>query len=93
MEESLQRLHTDHIELYQMHHIDREVEWYEIWSEFDRLYQSGKLIYVGSSNFSAYDIAVCNSYAREKHLLGLVSEQHRYNLFCRFPELEISAGL
>lgn len=89
VEDSLRRLNTDHIELYQMHHIDRNVSWCEIWGELDRLYNWGKITYVGSSNFSAYDIADCNSYARFTNRLGLVSEQHRFNLLCRLPELEI----
>lgn len=89
LEESLRRLQTDHIELYQMHHIDRTVNWYEIWSEMDRLYYTGRIVYTGSCNFTAYDLAICNSVANCRHSLGLVSEQHRYNLLCRLPELEI----
>ncbi len=90
IEESLLRLGTDRIELYQMHHTVQEVDWNEIWREMNRLYYDGRIIYVGSSNFSAYDIAVCNGVAKENgNTLGLVSEQHRYNLLCRLPELEI----
>lgn len=89
LDDSLRRLQTDHIELYQMHHIDRKANWHEIWSEMDRLYLSGKIIYTGSSNFTAYDLALCNSVANSRQSIGLVSEQHRYNLMCRLPELEI----
>lgn len=89
LEDSLRRLQTDHIELYQMHHIDRSVGWEEIWGEMNRLYNKGDIVYVGSSNFSAYDIADCNGWAKRNGQLGLVSEQHRYNLMCRLPELEV----
>lgn len=90
IEESMSRLCTDHIELYQMHHIVHDINWNEIWLEMNRLFQKGSILYVGSSNFPAYDIAVCNEFARANgNSLGLVSEQHRYNLLCRLPELEI----
>ena len=52
-EESLRRLQTDHIDLYQMHHIDRDTPWDEIWQALEVLVQQGKIIYVGSSNFAA----------------------------------------
>lgn len=89
VEESLKRLQTDHIELYQMHHIDRRTSWEEIWEAFDILSTQGKISYVGSSNFPGWCLAVAQAKARERHVLGLVSEQHRYNLLCRNPELEV----
>ena len=89
IEGSLTRLQTDHIELYQMHHIDRRVSWEEVWEAFDRLQKQGKIDYVGSSNFAAWHLTLAQAAAREKHMLGLVSEQHRYNLDCRLPELEV----
>lgn len=89
IEESLKRLKTDHIDLYQMHHIDNNVNWNEIWSEFNHQYNLGNALYFGSSNFTAYDIAVCNNIAKNRNMMGLVSEQHRYNLLCRLPELEV----
>src|SRR5512142_1971162 len=51
-EESLLRLRTDHIDLYQMHHIDRLTPVDEIWQAMDVLVAQGKVIYVGSSNFA-----------------------------------------
>jgi aryl-alcohol dehydrogenase-like predicted oxidoreductase len=89
LEGSLRRLQTDHIELYQMHHIDRSVVWEELWSAFENVQQQGKVGYIGSSNFAGWDIAVAQGEAKARGQLGLVSEQHKYNLLCRLPELEV----
>lgn len=89
LEASLKRLQTDHIELYQMHHIDRSVNWSELWGAFETAAVQGKIGYVGSSNFAGWDIAVAQGEAKARGHLGLVSEQHKYNLLCRLPELEV----
>ncbi|EFM10357.1 aldo/keto reductase [Paenibacillus curdlanolyticus YK9] len=89
LEGSLKRLQTDHIELYQMHHIDRRVSWNELWSAFEIAAAQGKIGYVGSSNFAGWDIAVAQGEAKARGHLGLVCEQHKYNLLCRLPELEV----
>jgi len=89
LEGSLRRLQADHVDLYQMHHIDRRAGWDETWEAFDVLSHQGKIGYVGSSNFAAWHLAVAQAAAEERGLLGLVSEQHRYNLLCRLPELEV----
>lgn len=89
LEGSLRRLQTDHIELYQMHHIDREVSWEELWSAFEIAIHQGKVGYIGSSNFPGWGLVEAQAAAKSKHLLGLVSEQHKYNLNCRLPELEV----
>jgi aryl-alcohol dehydrogenase-like predicted oxidoreductase len=89
LEGSLRRLQTDHVELYQMHHIDRSVTWEELWGAFEIAQQQGKIGYVGSSNFAGWDIAVAQGEAKARGHLGLVSEQHKYNLLCRLPELEV----
>ncbi|GAA3053333.1 aldo/keto reductase [Kitasatospora albolonga] len=88
-EASLRRLGTDHIDLYQMHHIDRSVGWDEIWQAMDLLVTQGKVRYVGSSNFAGWDIASAQEAARRRNGLGLVSEQCVYNLVTRHPELEV----
>lgn len=88
-EESLRRLRTDHIDLYQMHHIDRKTPWEEIWQAMEQLVREGKVIYVGSSNFAAWHIVQANESARSRHFLGLVSEQSLYNLTARTVELEV----
>ena len=88
-EASLQRMQTDHIDLYQMHHVDRDTPWDEIWQAMDLLVQQGKVLYVGSSNFAGWHIAKANETARARHSLGLVSEQSLYNLAERSIELEV----
>ncbi|OBZ11166.1 aldo/keto reductase [Bacillus sp. FJAT-26390] len=89
LEGSLKRLQTDHIELYQMHHVDRSVNWSELWGAFETAVLQGKVDYIGSSNFAGWDIAVAQGEAKARGSIGLVSEQHKYNLLCRLPELEV----
>src|SRR5258708_357121 len=88
-EESLRRLQTDHIDLYQMHHIDRNTPWEEIWQAMEQLVTAGKVIYVGSSNFAGWNIAQANCAAQQRHFMGLVCEQSLYNLKDRMVELEV----
>jgi aryl-alcohol dehydrogenase-like predicted oxidoreductase len=88
-DESLRRLQTDHIDLYQMHHIERTTPWEEIWQAMETLVQQGKVIYVGSSNFAGWDIATAQGAAAARHFMGLVSEQSLYNLNARTIELEV----
>lgn len=86
---SLQRMGTDHIDLYQFHHIDRSTPWEEIWQACQVLVQQGKVLYFGSSNFAGWHLAQAQEAARNRHFVGLVAEQHKYNLMCRLPELEV----
>lgn len=88
-EESLKRLGTDRIDLYQMHHIDRETPWDEIWQAFDKLIHDGKVLYVGSSNFPAWQLAKARGEAIKRNILGIISEQSIYNLCERTVELEV----
>lgn len=89
MEGSLKRLQTDHVEIYQMHHIDRNVTWDELWGIMEILVQQGKAYYIGSSNFAGHHIAYAQAMAEKRNFLGLISEQHKYNLLNRIPELEV----
>ncbi|HEY5012080.1 MAG TPA: aldo/keto reductase [Acidimicrobiia bacterium] len=86
---SLRRLRTDHIDLYQMHHVDRAAPWDEVWQAMENLVDAGKVIYVGSSNFAGWHIAQANEAAKHRNFLGLVSEQSLYNLASRTVELEV----
>jgi aryl-alcohol dehydrogenase-like predicted oxidoreductase len=88
-EASLRRLQTDCIDLYQMHHVDRATPWEEIWQAMEQLVQEGKILYVGTSNFAAWQLAQGQELARSRHFLGIVSEQSLYNLNERTVELEV----
>jgi aryl-alcohol dehydrogenase-like predicted oxidoreductase len=82
-------MQTDHIDLYQMHHVDRTAPWEEVWQAMDTLIAQGKITYVGSSNFAGWHIARANEAAARLRTLGLVSEQSHYNLLVRTVELEV----
>jgi aryl-alcohol dehydrogenase-like predicted oxidoreductase len=88
-DESLKRLQTDHIDLYQMHHVARETPWDEIWQAMEVLVTQGKVLYVGSSNFAGWHIAQANEAAKARHFFGLSCEQSLYNLIDRTVELEV----
>jgi aryl-alcohol dehydrogenase-like predicted oxidoreductase len=86
---SLRRLRTDYIDLYQMHHIDRDTPWDEIWQAMEVLVTQGKILYVGSSNFAGWHLAQASDTAAGRGFFGLVSEQSIYNLLTREIELEV----
>jgi aryl-alcohol dehydrogenase-like predicted oxidoreductase len=86
---SLQRLQTDYIDLYQMHHVDRSTPWDEIWEAMEVLRNQGKILYVGSSNFAGWHLVKAQEAAGRRNQLGLVSEQSLYNLLARDIELEV----
>ena len=72
-----------------MHHVDRDTPWEEIYQAFETLVQQGKVIYFGTSNFAGWHIAQAYEIAKQRHFLGLVSEQSLYNLNARMVELEV----
>ncbi|WP_019549578.1 aldo/keto reductase [Streptomyces sulphureus] len=86
---SLRRLQTDHIDLYQFHHVDRTTPWEEVWQAIDVLVQQGKILYAGSSNHAGWHIAQANEKAAARGMYGLVSEQCLYNLAERRAEMEV----
>jgi aryl-alcohol dehydrogenase-like predicted oxidoreductase len=89
LDDSLRRLKTDFIDLYQFHHVWREATWEEIWEFCEGAVQQGKVLYIGSSNFAGWHIAQANEAAKRRNFLGLVSEQSIYNLLRRQIELEV----
>ncbi|MCB0907430.1 MAG: aldo/keto reductase [Nocardioidaceae bacterium] len=86
---SLRRLRTDYLDVFQLHHVDRNTPWEEIWQALDVLVSQGKIIYAGSSNFAGWHIARAQSVAESRHLLGFVCEQSLYNLMVRDIEREV----
>jgi aryl-alcohol dehydrogenase-like predicted oxidoreductase len=92
-EASLRRLQTDHIDLYQMHHVDRATPWEEIWQAMEQLVRECKITYSGSSNFAGWDVALAQSAASARHFMGLTSEQSLYNLAKREVEMELIPAL
>src|SRR5262245_18838924 len=88
-DESLRRLQTEWIDLYQMHHVSRSTPWEEIWQAMSTLVAQGKVLYVGSSNSAGWHLAAAQESAAERNFLGLVSEQCIYNLLTRHVELEV----
>jgi aryl-alcohol dehydrogenase-like predicted oxidoreductase len=88
-EDSLRRFKTDRIDLYQMHHVDRQTPWEEIWQAMELLVRQGKVLYIGSSNFAGWHIAQAQGAAQMRNFMGLVSEQSLYNLNARTVELEM----
>ncbi len=89
LDASLTRLQTDHIDLYQFHHIDRRTPWEEIWQAMEVAVAQGKILYAGSSNFAGWHIGQAQAAAGQRHFTGLVSEQSIYNLVTRDIELEV----
>ncbi len=89
LKDSLRRLQTDYIDLYQLHHNVPQVNWTELMNALEDIVHSGQVIYVGSCNFGGRHLERARAEADKQHFLGLVSEQHKYNLLCRLPELEV----
>ena len=87
--DSLRRLQTDHIDLYQVHHIDRRITAEEFWGTFERLVNDGDVTYVGTSNFPGWGLAKFQMQALQRGFMVFVSEQTQYNLLNRIPELEV----
>ena len=87
-EASLRRLKTDHIDVYQLHHVDRQAPWDEIWEAFETLRSQGKIIYAGSSNFAGWHLALAQASAKDHHW-RLISEQSVYSLARRDIEREV----
>ncbi len=88
-EASLKRLKTDYLDLYQMHHVNRDTPWEEVYQALETLRAQGKIIYAGVSNHSGWQIAQAVETARRLNTLGIVSEQSKYSLYCRHIELEV----
>ena len=87
--DSLRRLQTDHIDLYQVHHIDEQVSPEELWGTYERIVGDGDVLYAGSSNYSGWGLARAQMQAWQRGFVGFISEQTQYNLLSRVPEMEV----
>jgi len=89
VEDSLKRLKTDHIDLYQMHVPDADTPIDETLRALDDLVRSGKVLYIGNSNFSGWQIADADWTARTGGLERFVSAQNNFSLLERGVEREV----
>ncbi|WP_084965695.1 aldo/keto reductase [Thermoactinospora rubra] len=88
-DDSLRRLQTDYIDVYQAHHIDRSTPFEEFWEAMEILRQQGKILYVGTSNYAGWHLVKSQNVAEKRGMFGIVSEQSHYNLLTRTVELEV----
>jgi len=89
VEASLRRLQSDHIDLYQMHRWDDATPIEETLRALDDLVRSGKVRYVGASNYMAWQLARANLLAEFNHWTPFVSIQNHYHMFEREQESEM----
>jgi Predicted oxidoreductases (related to aryl-alcohol dehydrogenases) len=89
VEASLRRLGTDYIDLYQIHRPDPATPIAETLSALDDLVRAGKVRYIGSSNFSAWQVADAAWTAKTANLTPFISAQNEYSLIERAAEAEL----
>jgi len=90
IEDSLRRLNTDYIDLYQMHRFDAETPLDETLSALDDLVTAGKVRYIGNSNYTGWQIADADWIAETQHMNRFVSAQNQYSLLERKLEFEVT---
>ena len=90
VEGSLRRLQTDHVDLYQLHEPDPHTPIEETLAALDELVKEGKVRYVGSSNFDAWQVVDADWVARRDHVGRFVSAQNEYSLLERGVERELA---
>jgi len=89
LEASLRRLRTDRIDLYQLHNPDPRTPIAETLAALDDLVEEGKIRYVGSSNFAAWQVADADWTARSIGAERMISAQNHYSLLERGVEAEL----
>jgi aryl-alcohol dehydrogenase-like predicted oxidoreductase len=85
VEDSLQRLQTDYIDVYQAHKDDAETPLEETLGAFDELVKQGKVRYIGASNYTGARLAEALETSRKNGFASYVSLQPHYNLVERDP--------
>ncbi|MEN3186349.1 MAG: aldo/keto reductase [Atribacterota bacterium] len=89
LEGSLRRLQTDYLDLYQIHCFDQTTPLEETLETLDLLVRQGKVLYVGLSNYTGWQIARAVGIAEHAHLPRFISAQMEYSLVERNIELEV----
>ncbi|UNB52939.1 aldo/keto reductase [Mycolicibacterium sp. YH-1] len=89
VEASLRRLHTDHIDLYQAHGWDGHTPLEETLGAFDDLVRSGKVRYIGVSNYTGWQLMKACRLAGERRLAPIVSQQIYYSVHDRDAEVDL----
>ncbi len=88
-EDSLKRLNTDYIDLYQMHEYDSKTPLEETLSALETLVQQGKIRYIGCSNFSGWHLMKALGIAEKRGYQPIISQQVYYSLLARELENEL----
>lgn len=97
--QAMERLHVDYLDLYLCHRPDKKTPIEETVWAMHHLIQQGKVLYWGTSEWSAQEIMEAHMFAKQNHLIGPVVEQPEYNLFARhkveveFDQLYKTVGL
>jgi 1-deoxyxylulose-5-phosphate synthase len=89
VDESLKRLQTDYIDLYQIHTFDRFTPLEETLSALDDLVRSGKVRYIGASNYYAWELMKALAISEARNLARFISIQPSYSLVDRLVENEL----
>ena len=90
VDDSLRRLGTDYIDLYQIHFPDVKTPIEETMRALDDVVRAGKVRYVGCSNFAGWQVVEASWIARVQNLMGFISAQNQYNLLDRRIERELA---
>ena len=90
VEDSLRRLGTDRIDLYQQHAPDNDTPIEETLGALDDLVKAGKVGEIGNSNFDATQIATADRYSRDRGLARFVSAQNYYNVLNRHVDKDVA---
>jgi aryl-alcohol dehydrogenase-like predicted oxidoreductase len=89
VEDSLRRLQTDYIDLFQVHFPDPRTLIDETLHALDDLVRDGKIRYIGNSNFKAWQVVEAEWISRTEHMSHFISAQNEYSLLQRGPEAEL----
>jgi 1-deoxyxylulose-5-phosphate synthase len=89
IDNSLRRLGTDYVDLYQIHRFDPETPIEETLEALDHVVRSGKALYIGASSMYAWQFLKMLEFSRQNHLARFVSMQNHYNLVYREEEREM----